>query len=110
MADGDSFSLQPGDPAAKETSSIAAGQPPPVSALAGEPATPPSIALEQPTNVRYTVLAWACSLSMLTYIDRVCIKLLSSDMQTDLGIDVQDFGWVFSSFGLAYALFEVPSG
>ncbi|MBM3993926.1 MAG: MFS transporter [Planctomycetes bacterium] len=63
-----------------------------------------------PTNVRYSVLAWACSLSMLTYIDRVCIKNVGGDMQTDLGIDKTDFGWVFSSFGLAYALFEVPSG
>src|SRR5713226_8881359 len=52
----------------------------------------------RPTNVRYTVLAWACSLSMLTYIDRVCIKNVCGDMQTALGIDKQDFGWVFSAF------------
>jgi MFS family permease len=73
-------------------------------------ATPPSISLANPTNVRYTVLAWACSLSMLTYIDRVCIKTVRSDMETSLGIDKTDFGLVFSAFGLAYALFEVPSG
>jgi MFS transporter, ACS family, glucarate transporter len=64
----------------------------------------------RPTNVRYVVLAWACSLSMLTYIDRVCIKQVGDDMQLDLGISEQGFGWVFSAFGLAYALFEVPSG
>src|SRR6516162_9933946 len=64
----------------------------------------------RPTNVRYVVLGWACSLSMLTYIDRVCIKLVRGDMQTSLGINEQDFGWVFSAFGLAYAIFEVPSG
>jgi ACS family glucarate transporter-like MFS transporter len=64
----------------------------------------------RPTNVRYIVLGWACSLSMLTYIDRVCIKLVRGDMQTSLGINEQDFGWVFSAFGLAYAIFEVPSG
>ena len=64
----------------------------------------------RPTNVRYTVLAWACSLSMLTYIDRVCIKIVGGDMQTSLGIETKDFWWVFSAFGLAYALFEVPSG
>jgi len=69
-----------------------------------------SIALGTPTNVRYAVLAWACSLSMMTYIDRVCIKSVGSDMQTDLGISKGDFGWVFSAFGFAYALFEVPSG
>jgi MFS family permease len=62
------------------------------------------------TNVRYTVLAWACSLSMLTYIDRVCIKNVQGDMQASLGIDEKMFGLVFSAFGLAYAAFEVPSG
>jgi MFS transporter, ACS family, glucarate transporter len=64
----------------------------------------------RPTNVRYVVLAWACSLSMLTYIDRVCIKQVAGDMQTDLGIETTDFWWVFSAFGLAYAAFEMPSG
>src|ERR1019366_3902799 len=64
----------------------------------------------RPTNVRYTVLAWACSLSMMTYIDRVCIKQVGGEMRTDLGISEQDFGWVFAAFGLTYALFEVPSG
>jgi ACS family glucarate transporter-like MFS transporter len=72
--------------------------------------SPPTVALEKPTNVRYVVLAWACSLSMLTYIDRVCIKQVGGLMQFDLGIDKTDFGWVFAAFGLAYAAFEVPSG
>lgn len=83
--------------------------PPPVAEDAPIAAASPASA-EPPTNVRYTVLAWACSLSMLTYIDRVCIKQVGSDMQASLGIDKTDFGWVFSAFGLAYAAFEVPSG
>jgi ACS family glucarate transporter-like MFS transporter len=65
---------------------------------------------DRPTNVRYTVLAWACSLSMLTYIDRVCIKQVGGEMQADLGLTKQEFGWAFAAFGLAYAMFEVPSG
>jgi MFS family permease len=70
--------------------------------------TLPSI--ERPTAVRYQVLAWACSLSMLTYVDRVCIKQVQPDICRDLGLSDQEFAWAFSSFGLAYALFEVPSG
>src|SRR5262249_9308942 len=62
------------------------------------------------TRTRYWVLAWLCSLSMLTYIDRVCIKQVGDDMQRELGLTPQQFGWVFSVFGLSYALFEVPSG
>src|SRR5262245_14757684 len=65
---------------------------------------------QKPTLVRYKVLAWACALSMITYIDRVCIKQVGSDMQRDLGLTPQQFSWAFSAFGLAYALFEVPSG
>jgi MFS transporter, ACS family, glucarate transporter len=88
-------------PAEIDGQAIAAGDPPlPVRA---------SI-LEKPSIVRYSVLAWACSLSMLTYIDRVCIKTVRADMETSLGIDAKDFGLVFGAFGLSYALFEVPSG
>jgi MFS family permease len=68
------------------------------------------IALERATNVRYVVLAWACTLSMITYIDRVCISKVAPDMTRDLGLTENQFAWVFASFGLAYALFEVPSG
>src|SRR5688572_10809602 len=63
-----------------------------------------------PTVVRYGVLAWVCSLSMLTYVDRVCIKTVSGDIQSALALTTEQMGWVFSVFGLAYALFEVPSG
>src|SRR5262249_12628703 len=64
----------------------------------------------RPTWVRYGVLAWLCSLSMITYIDRVCIKMIQSDMQRDLGLTATEFGLVFSAFAISYSLFEVPSG
>src|SRR5947209_9058315 len=64
----------------------------------------------QPTLVRYKVLGWACALSMITYVDRVCIKQVAKVMRDTLDISTQEFGWVFSAFGLAYAVFEVPSG
>ena len=68
-------------------------------------------ALQRPTRVRYIVLAFAASLSMLTYLDRVCISSGQSEMIRDLGLrDEADFKWVFSAFALAYALFEVPTG
>ena len=64
----------------------------------------------QATRVRYTVLAWFCGLSMITYIDRVCIKQVQGDMQRDLGLTAAQFAWTFSAFALAYALFEIPAG
>ena len=98
-------------PAADGAAVIAIGAPPltPIAENAvSAPADPASV--EKPTNIRYTVLAWACSLSMLTYIDRVCISNVGGTMQEDLGISKTEFGLVFGGFGLAYALFEVPSG
>jgi MFS family permease len=65
----------------------------------------------RPTRVRYGVLAFACALSMITYLDRVCIASAAKSMQIDLGLDsVADLNWAFFSFALAYAVFEVPSG
>jgi MFS family permease len=66
--------------------------------------------LQQPTRVRFGVLGFACSLSLLTYLDRVCIMPVKEDIQNDLGLDNPAMGLVFSAFILGYALFEVPSG
>src|SRR5262249_28287425 len=69
-----------------------------------------AVALDQPTRVRYGALAWLCTLSMLTYIDRVGIKTVGGAMQKELGLSDREFGLAFSAFALSYSLFEVPSG
>jgi MFS family permease len=50
------------------------------------------------------------SLSIITYIDRVCISTAATDIRGELGLTPGQMGWVFSAFTFAYALFEVPSG
>jgi MFS family permease len=67
-------------------------------------------ALEKPTHVRYGVLAFACSLSMITYLDRVCFGTVAPHIQREFGLSDTQKGMLFSAFALAYALFEVPSG
>jgi MFS transporter, ACS family, glucarate transporter len=49
-------------------------------------------------------------LSMLLYVDRVCISASKSSMAADLGLSGEQMGWVLSIFALGYALFQVPSG
>jgi MFS transporter, ACS family, glucarate transporter len=66
--------------------------------------------LARPTQVRYGVLAWFCTLSMITYIDRVCIMQVQDEMRHDLDLTPKEFAWAFSAFALAYAIFEVPTG
>ncbi len=55
-------------------------------------------------------MAFALSLAMITYIDRVAVSQAASDIRRDLGFGTQEMGWVFSAFAIAYALFEIPGG
>ena len=66
--------------------------------------------LATPTRTRYGVLGFACSLSLITYLDRICIMRAGPDIQRDLGFSDQQLGFVFSAFILGYTLFEVPGG
>ncbi len=61
------------------------------------------------TRVRYQVVAMATALAMVTYLDRVCIAKLTPDIMRDLNLSKVQMSYVFSSFALAYALFEIPT-
>ncbi len=67
-------------------------------------------ALQQPTRVRYGVLAFACVLSTITYLDRVCFGSVADYIKAEFGLTDFQKGMLFSAFALAYAAFEVPSG
>ena len=64
-----------------------------------------------PTRVRYTVLAFFCVLSMITYIDRAFWGSAQEDIRKELGLKtIADLAIALWAFQLAYALFEVPTG
>jgi MFS family permease len=68
-------------------------------------------ALQEPTRVRYGVLGFVCTLSMITYLDRVCFGSAVSHLVTDLGLQSEaDLKWALTAFAISYALFEIPSG
>lgn len=73
-----------------------------------QPSSPAASAT--PTRVRYGVLGFACALSMITYLDRVCFGSVASKIQQDLQLTESELGMAFTAFALAYAAFEVPSG
>lgn len=64
----------------------------------------------RPTRARYITIVFAITLAIIMYIDRVCISLTAPDMRRELGLTAIEMGWVFSIFGWAYALFEIPGG
>ena len=73
-----------------------------------EIASPPG--LQKATRVRYGVRGFACVLSMVTYLDRVCFGSVAGFIKTEFGLDDVQRGYLFGAFALAYAAFEVPSG
>src|SRR6185295_198933 len=61
-------------------------------------------------KVRHAVLAMLVLLSVVTYLDRICISISAKEIQADLGLSESQWGWVLGAFLLAYGLFEIPSG
>jgi ACS family glucarate transporter-like MFS transporter len=58
----------------------------------------------------HRVLAMLAALSIITYLDRVCIAVAGPAMQDGLGISPRAWGWVTGVFFLAYGAFEIPTG
>lgn len=63
----------------------------------------------QATRTRYRVVGMAVLLAMLTYLDRACIAVVADDIRSALSLTRAQMGYVFSSFALAYAIFEIPT-
>src|SRR6266567_8121031 len=63
-----------------------------------------------PSRARFTLLRFAFALSVVTYLDRVCIATAATSIRQDLHLTAVQMGWIFSAFTLAYAIFEIPSG
>ena len=74
----------------------------------GTHSNPP--ALHPPTRARYGVLGFACSLALLTYLDRICIMQARQSIKDDLGFSESDMGLIFAAFMVGYMLLEVPGG
>jgi MFS family permease len=56
------------------------------------------------------VIVFAVTLSVVTYIDRVCISVVTPLIQHDLSLSDKQMGWCLGAFALAYSLFEMPGG
>src|SRR5260221_11598826 len=61
-------------------------------------------------SYRNRVTLLLCSLTTLTYLDRICISIVGTRVKSEFSLTNEQFGWVLAAFSLAYALFEIPSG
>jgi MFS family permease len=63
-----------------------------------------------PTKARYIVTAFAVTLAVITYVDRVGISVAAPSIRKELGLTTIQLGWALAAFGWAYAAFEIPGG
>ena len=63
----------------------------------------------QPLKKYYVVLVLFV-LSMITYVDRVCISTAKDPISGEMHLSDPAMGLVFSAFALGYALAQIPSG
>ena len=60
--------------------------------------------------LRYWIVLATFLLSILLYVDRICISVAKDPVAGDLGFSDKEMGWILSAFALGYALFQTPSG
>jgi MFS family permease len=62
------------------------------------------------SRTRYSIVALAITLAILSYVQRVAISQAAGPISHDLHLNKAQMGLVFGAFGLSYALFEIPIG
>ncbi|HBY54555.1 MAG TPA: MFS transporter [Marinilabiliales bacterium] len=60
--------------------------------------------------IRFVLVFSTFLLTVLLYVDRACISAAKSDISSDLGFSMTEFGWIMAVFTLGYALFQTPAG
>lgn len=62
------------------------------------------------SNYRYAILAFIFILTVINYADRSILSLTGTSIAAEFNIDPKELGMVFSAFGWAYALGQIPGG
>lgn len=69
-----------------------------------------SAAVPASLPVRFRLVLWLFVLSTVAFLDRTNISIAGVQIARDFHIDNTRLGWVFSSFLIGYAIFQVPGG
>ncbi|KAA0572404.1 MFS transporter [Azospirillum sp. B21] len=78
-------------------------------------ATPPTAtqaaaAQAKPTHVRYLIVLMLFILTAVNYADRATLSIAGPAAAKQLGLDAVAMGYVFSAFGWAYVMAQLPGG
>ena len=61
-------------------------------------------------SIRKLLVLWMFLLSAVAFLDRTNISIAGGFIRDELGIDNVQLGWIFSSFLIGYAAFQVVGG
>ena len=64
----------------------------------------------RPSYGRWYILGLISLMYLITYLDRVNISTAAPEISKEFGFDKITMGAIFSAFGWAYAMFQVPGG
>lgn len=62
------------------------------------------------THIRFLILLMLFIVTTINYADRATISIAGAAIQEEFGIDAVSLGYIFSAFGWAYVLGQVPGG
>ncbi|HEY8997852.1 MAG TPA: MFS transporter [Edaphobacter sp.] len=68
------------------------------------------MSFERRTRIRFFLAFWLFVLSGVAFLDRTNIAIAGLQISAQYGLGNQRLGWIFSSFLIGYALFQVPAG
>ncbi len=66
--------------------------------------------VERKTYIRWLIVAILFVVTSVNYADRATISLAGPVVSKQLGLDAKDMGFIFSAFGWAYVLAQLPGG
>ncbi|MCS6852951.1 MAG: MFS transporter [Gemmataceae bacterium] len=64
----------------------------------------------RPSGVRHGVLVFLTLMSVLLYLDRICISVAVPAIRETFCLDKTQMGYVLGAFFLAYSMLQVPAG
>jgi MFS family permease len=67
------------------------------------------VSTEPASRIRFRVAALGTTLAMVTYLDRVAMGTIAPYVAREWQLSPSETAWIFSSFALAYAIFEIPT-
>jgi len=65
---------------------------------------------QKTSRVRYFILALVCLITVINYADRSTLSITGSAISKEMGLTPIQMGYIFSAFGWAYVIGQLPGG